>query len=643
MSLNQKKEKNVPAITFGILVIVIVASAILSAGYQTNFGTIKVESLQFTDMNGVLITAKLYLPTDASAAHPVPGVLALPGFNNDKNVMRAQAIELAKQGIAVLVPDQEGDGDSGGTYAFLTDPSYNDACNYMLSLPFINASDCGVMGHSLGAIRGAAIVAPAHPTLRMFIFETFSPAILFSFGYNATTFRFIFHNYLHISATWEEFMMSTNETVAYYEAQGLTSFQYITSNPTAVEDTNYGSFANGTATRWALETSTHPGLTADPAVVSEVVAWALQSLKGETYAQAWAAADPSQQTYMGAEIFGLIALGALMVSIMPLGAWLMRTKPFETLKQPRVTRVYWKKSMWWLWASIATAIGGVTYVYCTSFYTGTQPFSGLPTTPVNPLIVPGLGIGVATGFMSWFLINAGIGALLIALWYFLVKKKQPQELTPFDLGAALAHAKGGIEIEGFTPPTDRKFTWNYLARTVVLAFILYAWMYMMILLTDWALNIDMNGIWTEFAPLTTTRAAEFWVYLWPVLAFFVVNGGIYLFGEMKQPELKSGAMTQLAWWLKACYLLLGGLIVVICIQYVPMWFGYGPGLNGNVENASNISPLMPIQLMSFIPFAAVLIFIMVFFYRHTGRIYLGAIIVAVLAVWFEMVGLVIYF
>lgn len=632
-----------PAITFGVLVIVIVAASCLSAGFQTNFGTIKVESLTFTDRNGVPLTAKLYLPADASASNPVPGVLALHGFNNDKNVMRPQAIELAKNGIAVLTVDQEGAGDSGGNYSSdgeLSAISCFDSYTYMTSLPFINKSDCGIMGHSLGAIRSVS-VALANPTMKMFIFETFNYAFLQLFGINSTTFPLLFHNYLQISATWEEFDMSTNETVSQWLAQGQTAYREVTGNPTAVSGQNYGNFATGTANRWAVETSTHPGLTADPAVVSEVVAWALQSLKGESYAQAWAAASPAKQTYLGAEICGLVALGALMVSIMPLGAWLLQTKIFESLKQPRVKRTYWKRPMWWLWATVAAAIGGVTYVYFTSFHSATMPFGSSPTSPLNPLIVPGLGIGVATGFMTWFMINTGIGAVLTCLWYFLAKRRD--KLTAFDLGSAIVNTKGGTEIEGFTPPTDRKFWASYMAKTIVLAFILYAWMYLMILWADWALNIDMNGIWTEFAPLTTTRAAEFWVYLWPVLAFFVVNGGIYLFGEMRQGEWKSGAATQLAWWIKACYLLLGGLIVVICIQYVPFWFGYGPGLNGNIENSSNISPLMPIQLMSFIPFAAMLIFIMVFFYRHTGRIYLGAIIVAVLAVWFQMVGLVMYF
>ncbi len=143
-------------------------------------------------------------------------------------------------------------------------------------------------------------------------------------------------------------------------------------------------------------------------------------------------------------------------------------------------------------------------------------------------------------------------------------------------------------------------------------------------------------------PFPPARAATFWIYLWPVLIFFLVSGGIYLFGEMKLKDEKSGAKTQLVWWLKYCYLLLGGLIVVMLIQYAPMWFGLGPTLNGAYD-PNAISPLMPIQLMSFIPFAALLIFQMVYFYRHTGRIYLGAIIVSVTAVWFEMVGLVMYF
>jgi hypothetical protein len=52
------------------------------------------------------------------------------------------------------------------------------------------------------------------------------------------------------------------------------------------------------------------------------------------------------------------------------------------------------------------------------------------------------------------------------------------------------------------------------------------------------------------------------------------------------------------------------------------------------------NPIMPLQLMSVIPLSALLYFMMIFFYRKTGKIYLGSIFAALITTWFFTVGTV---
>jgi len=652
------RKKNTPVIAFGVCVIVILAASILCSCYQSNFGSIDVQTYRFPSRAGVPLVGKLYRPVNVDNNHPAPAVLALHGFNNDKNVMRPVAIELAKVGFVVLALDQMGDGDSGGilatdSYYTAGNGSYQDAFKYLQNLSFVNPSLCGIVGHSLGSIR-AHLVGLFNPTHKAVVEMTFGPQ---NDPYTIEDGNLGVHNLLRITASWEEFGMSASTTQQGWYDSGQATIRTITGNPTATWNTNYGDFAANTARRWAfIAGATHAQLTVDSRSVAETVAWMLQSLKGVSYEEAWAIADPANQTYVWSESLGLLALLATLLSILPLGVILLRTKPFEVLKQPRSQKVGWNKKQWWIWATCGTIIGGVTYLFFTSFYVsiGTDglPFGYDTKVMPNLLFTPLTGIGIATGFMSWFLIVAAISAIFVKIYYSQVKKKNREAITPADLGGAIIQKRKETETAApasepstapkIVLPSDSKFKWSYLARTVVLVFILYAWMYVLTLLVGWTLNIELQGVWTFAKPFTQTRAVEFWVYLWPTLLFFLVTGGIYLFGEMKLPDEKSGAKTQFVWWIKGCYVLLGGLVAVILIQYVPMWFGAGPLFNGTYD-PNAISPVMIIALMGFIPFAALLIFQMVYFFRHTRRIYLGSIIVSVTVVWFQMVGLVIYF
>ena len=133
------------------------------------------------------------------------------------------------------------------------------------------------------------------------------------------------------------------------------------------------------------------------------------------------------------------------------------------------------------------------------------------------------------------------------------------------------------------------------------------------------------------------RFLLFIIYLIPVLTYFIINGGVIMFGQLKQKEYSTPAKTQFVWWLKVIYASLLGIFLIWFIQYVPwMIAGTGPAFPQTLDKNWAIFPLM---LWVYIPEFAVLMFSLTWFYRRTGRIFLGSLIVASLVVWFMTAGL----
>lgn len=614
----EKLKNDKTALSLLICVILIVVSTIMSSTFQNNFGQVEVKTVYFTSSTGDRLVGKLYRPIEVTESNPAPGVLGLHGFNNDKDVQRPAAIELARAGFVVLSLDQGGHGDSGGSLVndiIFPSKSYTDGYIYLKNLAIVDENKMGVFGHSMGSDRAReiALTFPDHDAIAV---QAFAPS---SDDANPA-----YHNLLHLWATREEFGRAATESRQVWLERG---YQQIANNygvSIGQADTTYGSFSDGSARRHALMKTSHPGLTCSSKSTSEIVAWMLQALKRNTESEAWIIANPSQQIWIGAEVFGLIALLITIISIIPLFKLLVRTSFFKDITQPMPERIITTdRKKWWIYATLNALIGGVTYL----LFTPWLPFGFTEIFP-NPLILPPFyTIGIASAFMLWFIINLVISLLFFRWWYNSIKDKD-QTITLKDMGF-------GFEgTEGQKVPIN----WNIFGKTVLMTIILFAWMYLWTLPAYYLLNVELRGIWSFLKPFTPDRFVKFWFYLWPLLAFSLINGGVFLFGQIRQKEESSEIKTCVVWWLKTCYAMLMGLVAVILIQYVPMWFGGSPILNG----VSWGSPMMEIQLMSFIPIAALLFFLSIYFFRKTGKIYLGAFLFTAIAIWIQMTGLVIY-
>src|SRR3984957_10370016 len=140
--------------------VLVFAGAILAHFIQTADG-VKVRDVRFVASNGVIMSALLYQPANATTKAPAPGILAVHGYINSRETQDAFAIEFARRGYVVLALDQRGHGYSDGP-AFADGFGGPAGLAYLRSLDIVDKDNIGLEGHSMGGwtVLAAAALAP---------------------------------------------------------------------------------------------------------------------------------------------------------------------------------------------------------------------------------------------------------------------------------------------------------------------------------------------------------------------------------------------------------------------------------------------------------------------------------------------------
>jgi hypothetical protein len=192
----------------------------------------------------------------------------------------------------------------------------------------------------------------------------------------------------------------------------------------------------------------------------------------------------------------------------------------------------------------------------------------------------------------------------------------------------ITHADIG-RFETIKDPESR----DVIFRTVILSVALIAYLYVLVGASQQFLAIEFRYMWPVLKIFTPEKFGQFIVNILPVFPFFLINGGVYAYGMMRLPESDSPLKTQMIWWIKIVFLMESTLLVLILVNYIPMFlFGTGPLF---------LMGLYGIFLMAYIPIFAGIFFLMTAFYIKTGRIYLGSIVATLLVVWIMTGGMLI--
>jgi len=124
---------------------------------QTGAGAIQVVGIKVPTQNGQWIAADLLRPKSATAENPAPIVVVCPGFERRKEDLGSYSIELARRGIAVIAIDPYNQGASSSTRerrsATVEGYGVLPIVEYIYSTPNLNYVDrtrIGAAGYSAG-------------------------------------------------------------------------------------------------------------------------------------------------------------------------------------------------------------------------------------------------------------------------------------------------------------------------------------------------------------------------------------------------------------------------------------------------------------------------------------------------------------
>ena len=630
---------------------------VIAHGIQTDHGNVAVSEGTIPLDSGDL-TYKLYVPNSATRETPAPGVLLLHGYQNDHETCAAYAIELARRGAVVMALDEYGHGSTGigllergyvnhrvktifgeeseadGTFTSVSGPDrfklmmnfsnltffddrYSkdshgntirdsscggvDAYAVLAEMPFVDSSRLGVSGHSMGtwsswsvaAAYAGTDIAPRATVLQCG--ELFRNSV---YDTDAIT----FNNVLLLQALYDEFSYFrdyknfVDDSVLHSEVRA----EFLGCNVAdAAWDTTFGSFTDGTARRMELLETNHRLTTHDAAGLEVALAWFGTALSMDSI-------PANNQIAMTKEwlVFAamLMAVGA-MLALMEV---LLHTPFFGAVAHPLPSRDgILPRKKWWKNAAITMFLAGITYPFMTQLGHGLFPF---------PEKIFRMTIG--NGFLCWYLLLIAIMLLTTGLS---VKKAKKTGIAPWN----------GL---GFsTPETAEHIDWVLCGKGALMAFCMVALMYALVTVCEAVFLLDFRFIWPFFKSFTGERFLQFLVYFPFFALFFMLNNSKIFAGMRTEATYQKGVQGFFSSWWRSALLMVGGVMVIVLIEYIPFFMGFGPGADLLFTSLFG-GPFMSI-LIVFVPQVLVFSLLCTYTYRRTGSIYTGAFTVAAMAAW----------
>ena len=630
----------------------------IAHGIQTDHGTVAVSEGAIALEKGDL-TYKLYVPASATAAAPAPGVLLLHGYQNDHETCAAYAIELARRGVVVMALDEYGHGSSSiglkergmvnhrvktifgqeseaeGTYASvggpdryklmmnfsnlsffddyysrddqggaITDSSCGgiDAYAVLAEMPFVDSTRLGVSGHSMGtwsswsvaAAYAGTDIAPKATVLQCG--ELFRESVY-------DTESIYFNNVLLLQAKYDEFSYF-RDYENFVDERVLHSNLRVEflgcSNEDAAWDTTFGSFEDGSARRMELLETNHRLTTHDAAGLAVALDWFDQALGFDH------PLSKHDQVAMTKEWLVFAAMLLAITAMLPLMEMLLHIPFFAATVKPLPFRegiLSGKK--WWKNAAVTMALAGITYPFMTQLGHGLFPF---------PEGIFRMTIG--DGFLCWYLLLIVIMLVTTGLS---VKKAKKN-------GTALWHDLG---LSG--PEKQERIDWSLCGRGALLAVCMVSFLYVLTAVCEAVFLLDFRFIWPFFKSFTGERFVQFLIYVPFFALFFLLNNSKIFAGMRTDATYRSGPRGFFCNWWRSALLMVGGVMVIVLIEYIPFFAGIGPGADLLFSSTFG-GPFMSI-LIVFVPQVLVFSLLCTYIYRRTGNVYTGAFTVASMAAW----------
>jgi dienelactone hydrolase len=584
-------------LTFLICVAIMVGAVVVASLVQRDFGRIEVTNVIYENYNRIAVRAKLLRPAEATEKNPMPGVVHIHGYQNNRETGDAYCIELARRGFVVLNIDAVGRGNSGlpndpkdptfdKTYGGLT------SLKVLRSLPFVDPESVGMLGHSLGAEMAYQVALGDSGV---------NALVISGFAYTQAASETSPRNMLMIIGKWDEYrqrMTGTRDIEKEWMSGAQTRKVIPVANPQI--GATYGDFEQGRARRVAVLRTIHFMESHDRGGISEMLEWMRKALGPPE--QLWI--DSRNQTWPIKEWATLIAMLACFASLLPLGRIFLGMKFFNTVEGAPAgsyscsVKSYLKFSainglLMWLYLPLIFVLFGL------HFYV-------VAIDGIFPMMM-------VNGVVWWFFWINVIGFLLFRRW--LRKESQRTGHTWADAGVS-------YQEEGFGLHRGK------VAKTSLLALVLFGFAYFSEHLLEQLFIVDFRFLFPFASDLTPERA---WLCLryFPFILVGFVFMGVFLHGQIRRPAKESRLATWLSWSFWNLVAMIMPVILFLLIQYVPLFTtGFIPLVGPGGMFVAFIHGLFHI-----IGVLIVVVPLSTWFYQLTGKIYLGALLNALIVTW----------
>lgn len=366
-------------------ILILVGSA--TAHLVQTSGDIRIQDLRFTGAEGRTLSALLYIPPNATSATPAPGVLAVHGYINSREVQSGFAIELARRGYVVMALDQGGHGYSDPP-AFAAGFGGPAALQYLRSLDIVDENNIGLEGHSMGGWTVLAAAAAIPDGYRSVVLQGSSTGS----GFAAPGTPEWPRNVSVVFAQYDEFAPLMWEVPRALDVADSGKLQTLFgTGQRVVEGQVYGDITAGTARILHSPPVTHPGNHISHAAIGHTINWFAETLEGGHPARG--------QIWFLKELGTLTALIGFVLLLLGSVRLLTATRLFEPLLQAPSSHAWASRSRgWWLLALAGAAIPVVTFYPFLGWGSGLLPASALKPQGITNQIV---FWALLTGLILW--------------------------------------------------------------------------------------------------------------------------------------------------------------------------------------------------------------------------------------------------
>jgi pimeloyl-ACP methyl ester carboxylesterase len=392
--------------------VLILGGSYLASAIQTSGGVV-LKDVRFAGDNGLTQSGLLYVPSTATAARPAPAVMASHGYINTREMQSPFAIELARRGFVVLAMDMVGHGYSDGAVGQVKDLGGPAALRYLQSLPYVDKTNIGLEGHSMGGVPVASAAAAQPDGYKAMVLEGSTPGFL---GAKAPA---RINNLAVVFGQYDEFapLMWGEPKGSLVANSPKLAKAFGIAGPVLVGKI-YGAVGDGSARVLENPPVTHPWEHFSRAGVGGAVDWFQKTLVGEAHPlpaadQIWLWKDVG--TAIGFVGFICLLIGAFEV--------LLTVPVFASLNHPAEPVAERRTGKWWLAFLLTAAVPALTFYPFMKWGVLFFPMQLFPQSIQNQLLV-------------WALLNA----LITVVLGFVLRGGKPTFTTDWAKSAAIAAA-----------------------------------------------------------------------------------------------------------------------------------------------------------------------------------------------------------